>query len=52
MDPNNVISEFNQIWSNLKDTFLAFFPKLLTAIIVLAMGYILAKLVKYLSMSF
>jgi len=48
MDLDNVISEFTTIWSNLKDTFLAFFPKLLTAIIVLGIGYFLAKLVKYL----
>jgi len=44
--------ELSKIFIGLRDGFLAFIPKLLLALLVLGLGYLLARLVKYLIIKF
>ncbi len=48
MDYNDFLQDFNDMVIDFKDDFLNFIPKLILSIIVLAIGYLLAKLIKFL----
>ena len=48
MDVDNLIADLNNMFTNLRDEFLDFIPKLLLSVVVLIIGYLLARLIKYL----
>lgn len=48
MNLEGLVADFNDIFYNLKDDFLRFVPNLLLSLVVLGLGYLLARLVKFL----
>lgn len=48
MEFDSLITNFNDLIVNLKDDFLGFVPKLLISLVVLGLGYLLGRLVKFL----
>lgn len=49
---NSVILKFNDIWANFTDKFLEFFPNIILSVIVLILGYLVGRLLKFLVIKF